>query len=106
MKRDYENLSCQKILSITTLGGNEQVVLRDILGRLLHAGEALPLLTLEAWPSLLLWLHSLLLHTLCPLMHYYCTFFPRITSNWRLMTWSQPQMTRWLLSTRLPTSPW
>lgn len=30
----------------------------------------------------------------------------RTTSNWRLMTWSQSQMTQWLLWTRPPTSPW
>lgn len=63
----------------------------------------LHLLTLEALPSPLLWLHSPLLYTLWSLVCYHCTFFPRITSNWPLMTWSQLQMTPWLLWTRLPT---
>lgn len=39
MERDYENLSWQKPLSSTTLGGSEQFVLLDSLGALLH-GDA------------------------------------------------------------------
>jgi hypothetical protein len=45
----------------------------------LHGDEALHLLTLEALPSPLLWLHSPLLYTLWSLVHYRCAFFPRIT---------------------------
>lgn len=61
MKRDYENLSCQKPLSSTTLGGSEQFVLWDSLGVLLHGDEALHLLTLKGLHGPLLWLHSPLL---------------------------------------------
>lgn len=99
IRGDYGDFSCQKILN-TTLGGSESFVLWDSLGGTCMEMRHWICPRGSAQPA------PVAVYPLQPLDYYYCTFLPRRTSNWRLMTWSQPQMTRWLLWTNLPTSPW